>query len=75
MSSVRLIQAWLSKDENSLPNQLISHAMNILIAKVEDTGDQYLITRSTEYLQAADFENSSTALKPLSQRNCGDPLD
>jgi hypothetical protein len=60
MSSVRLIQAWLSKDENSLPNQLISHAMNILIAKVEDIGDQYLITRSTEYLPAADFEISST---------------
>ncbi|HEY7571762.1 MAG TPA: hypothetical protein VH796_10370 [Nitrososphaeraceae archaeon] len=57
MSSVRLIQAWLSKDENSLPNELISHAMNILIAKVGDTDDQYSITRSTEYLQSADLEN------------------
>jgi hypothetical protein len=66
MSSVRLIQAWLSKDENSLPNQLISNATNILIAKVEDTSDQYSITRSTEYLQSADLENSNNQWNSMS---------
>lgn len=66
MSSVRLIQAWLSKDENSLPNQLISHATNTLIVKVEDTGDQYLITRSTEYSPAAYLKNSNTPAGSLS---------
>ena len=63
MSSVILLQAWLSKDKNNLPNMLISRATNVLIAKVEDVGEGYRISRSTEITlgTAEEYGNTQTS--------------
>lgn len=60
MSSVILLQAWLSKDENNLPNTFISRATNVLIAKIEEVGEGYRISRSTEIMLGSDEEYGNT---------------
>ena len=60
MSSVRLVQTWLSKDEPNLPNQLVSSSTNTLIAKVEETGEQYSISRLTQFRVESDEEERKT---------------
>lgn len=66
MSSVILLQAWLSKDKNNLPNMLISRATNVLIAKVEDVGEGYRISRSTEITLGTAEEYSNTQTSSVS---------
>jgi hypothetical protein len=60
MSSMILLQAWLSKDDHNLPSTLISRASNVLIANVEEDGGSYRISRTTEIIMGSDRETDNT---------------
>ncbi len=66
MSSMILLQAWLSKDEHNLPSTLISKASNVLIVNVEEDGGSYRISRTTEIMLGSDRETDNIATPSVS---------